>query len=368
MKFCVEVHDGITGIRALEREWLGLLTGRSWHPFERPEFYAAMALSDFARGGDLKFFAVRSGSNLRAVCPVIRWEPWASSRPAWVHRPSRFAHWSLPDNDQLPISGPCIAVGVNTEAILGVVLRQLAKDRRCNKVIFPGLVPVAGQKIWQFFPRWATRVHDVGCYEIFFGKSVSNAYSQMPKSLKKSLGRAEAAFVALDDATFEVGNPKEWESDFCDFLAVEGSGWKGLAGTAIVKSPELENFYRQLACEFGRAGLLRINRLVVAGKVAAAHFAVVGSGRLFILKSGYDESYYKFSPGNLLRFKALLVGLGSGEYEALNVVGTPSWCLSWKPRLVSLCAAEVFLPNAAGLFSKAYSGASSILRRIKRQE
>ena len=98
-----------------------------------------------------------------------------------------------------------------------------------------------------------------------------------------------------------VDEPAELERELSDGLALEASGWKGQAGTAMLASQETEFFYRELARAFHEAGELRFSALRVDGRLAAFDFALLHRGRYFLLKTAYDEDLRTLAPGLVLR-------------------------------------------------------------------
>jgi hypothetical protein len=98
-----------------------------------------------------------------------------------------------------------------------------------------------------------------------------------------------------------VRSPERLDSELARGLAVEASGWKGAAGTAIVSSPDTLAFYRAVARGFHRTGRLRLSELWLDGRVVAFDLALLHGRRLHLLKTGYDESVRALAPGLVLR-------------------------------------------------------------------
>jgi CelD/BcsL family acetyltransferase involved in cellulose biosynthesis len=104
------------------------------------------------------------------------------------------------------------------------------------------------------------------------------------------------------DVRYElVYSPDNLEPALARGLAVEASGWKGAAGTAIVSSPDTHGFYGAVARGFHRSGALRLSELWLDGRVVAFDLSLLHAGRLHLLKTGYDESLRSLSPGLVLR-------------------------------------------------------------------
>jgi CelD/BcsL family acetyltransferase involved in cellulose biosynthesis len=98
-----------------------------------------------------------------------------------------------------------------------------------------------------------------------------------------------------------VYDPQDVDGALARGLAVEASGWKGAAGTAIVSAPDTDAFYRAVAHGFHRSGDLRLSELWLDGRLVAFDLSLLHDGRLHLLKTGYDERVRALAPGLVLR-------------------------------------------------------------------
>ncbi len=90
---------------------------------------------------------------------------------------------------------------------------------------------------------------------------------------------------------------------WCDaFFALEKSGWKGRAGTAIACDREAEAFMREALCEEGARGRLDFWTLTLDDEPIAMAFALKQPPEAWLMKIAYDENFSQFSPGALLVF------------------------------------------------------------------
>jgi CelD/BcsL family acetyltransferase involved in cellulose biosynthesis len=88
---------------------------------------------------------------------------------------------------------------------------------------------------------------------------------------------------------------------FEECLRLEAAGWKGEAGTAILCSPGMAAFYREVLAQLARSGELRLSTLRLDGRLAAFDFGFLFGDRIFSMKTAYDESLKKVVPGLVLR-------------------------------------------------------------------
>jgi CelD/BcsL family acetyltransferase involved in cellulose biosynthesis len=109
-------------------------------------------------------------------------------------------------------------------------------------------------------------------------------------------------------------------------FAVEGSGWKARCGTAINSSPETRSFYFHVAEAFHQLDELRLSWCELADGWAAFDLCVLMGGRLWLLKTGFEERHRRLAPGLVLRLSVIgrCFELGLDAHELL---GTDS---EWK--------------------------------------
>lgn len=129
------------------------------------------------------------------------------------------------------------------------------------------------------------------------------------------------------EAQFDiVGAPRDLEAELDAGFAVEASGWKGREGTAIISTPETERFYRDVARLFHERDGLRLSRIVLDGTIAAFDFCLLYRGRLYLLKTGFDERFRRLAPGLVMRLSNIERCFELG-YEAHELGGEAS---DWK--------------------------------------
>jgi len=110
---------------------------------------------------------------------------------------------------------------------------------------------------------------------------------------------------------------------------VEGAGWKGREGTALISDPLRRGFYTRYADAACREGILRLSFLRIGGQAAATQIAVQCADAFWLLKIGYDEQFAQCSPGTLLTAESLSYAARQGlrSYEFLGTV--EPWVQMW---------------------------------------
>lgn len=131
---------------------------------------------------------------------------------------------------------------------------------------------------------------------------------------RKRLGRArrnlEAALAG--PVTTEDRAHDDFDGALERFLALEHSGWKGRAGTALISTPAGAAFFRRTMTAAERAGRAQVWELRVGSTAVAGLCAVVGGAGVFHLKTAYDEGHRSHSPGLQLEVEVVKAFHGDG--------------------------------------------------------
>lgn len=118
--------------------------------------------------------------------------------------------------------------------------------------------------------------------------------SNMRNNLKRWESRLRAA-GKLEPVRLEPGGDLErWTREF---MALEASGWKGKAGTALSCREDDRRFVAAAFPEGFRRGKLHITGLDLDGKPLSRHLYVGSDDGAFTLKIAYDEAHASCSPG-----------------------------------------------------------------------
>lgn len=141
------------------------------------------------------------------------------------------------------------------------------------------------------------------------------------RNLRSQVARRGRALERLGTVTFRaVKGGEELPGALEHVLRLEGSGWKGREGTAILSDPALEALYRSFAARAAERGWLRLYLLELEGQPIAADFGCAFGGTGFLMKTGFDEHYGELSPGLVLRARVLQASIeeGLGAYDFLG--------------------------------------------------
>ena len=95
------------------------------------------------------------------------------------------------------------------------------------------------------------------------------------------------------------------DGQLAEGFALEASGWKGEAGTAIAQDPATHGFYTELARNAADTGKLVLYLMRLDGRPIGFHYALEHGGHYLLLKPAYDEALGECSPGQLLMDEVL---------------------------------------------------------------
>ena len=131
---------------------------------------------------------------------------------------------------------------------------------------------------------------------------------------RRKMGREHGAVIEA------VVAPVDLAAELRAGFEVEASGWKGAAGTAILSHPATTRFYEQVAAWAHARGELRLSRVTLDGRMAAFDLTLLRGGRLYLLKTGFDERYRRLAPGLVLRLSTIerCFELGLAAHELLG--------------------------------------------------
>jgi CelD/BcsL family acetyltransferase involved in cellulose biosynthesis len=171
------------------------------------------------------------------------------------------------------------------------------------------------------------------------------------------------------DATIElIEAPASVDDALESGFRLEASGWKGRAGTAVLSSPAMTSFYRSLVRIFLDQGKLRISRIILDGSLVAFDLAVRHGASLYSLKTGFDESYRRLSPGLVLRM-SIIRRCFEADVEAYEFLGPAyAWTRNFTSSGRDHVTVRLYSRSPAGALVYAYRRSlHPVLRRAVRR-
>lgn len=136
---------------------------------------------------------------------------------------------------------------------------------------------------------------------------------------KQRLRAARRELDKFGKVTFHnTDDSKEFKQSFNDFLLLEETSWKGLQKTALKSTPATEKFAKNAAFNAIQNKKCQIHELKLNGKTIASLIAFESKGYIYPWKIAFDESYSKYSIGNLLTTHATAEFAKSKSFKGLD--------------------------------------------------
>jgi CelD/BcsL family acetyltransferase involved in cellulose biosynthesis len=288
VSLAAEWVTGAAGFEALAEEWEAALPADSL-PFDLHCWYVAWWAA-FGGAGEPEICTVRRDGALAGAFPLLR--DAGRTRPlANVHSPS-FRPWASDREALRALASAALERG-------GRELELIALPAEDSSVSCLRESAAAASLLTLSEPSYASPAVETGGDFESWRKLSKGRWGAPLERFRRKMGRDH-------EARFEIVRPPaDLEAELASGFAVEASGWKGEAGTAIVSRPETEAFYRAIAAAFHERGELRLSRIELDGRVAAFDLCIEHGGRLFLLKTGFDEEFRRLAPGLVMRLAAI---------------------------------------------------------------
>lgn len=123
---------------------------------------------------------------------------------------------------------------------------------------------------------------------------------------------------------------------FDDYVALEGAGWKGRAGTAMANSPAIVDFARTALADLAPRGAASILTLFTGDRPAAMLICLHEGATALTWKIAYDETLSHYSPGALLMLEAPEHLFADPRVTLIDSLATPNHPMIdhlWRGRL-----------------------------------
>jgi CelD/BcsL family acetyltransferase involved in cellulose biosynthesis len=340
----VEVYEDIG---ALAFEWQALCEEVGTSPFLRPDWIAAWWRS-FGHG-DLELFALRRGRRVAAVLPLYR----------------RGSSLRSTTNAHTPEFGAVAADEIAARAIAEAVFARS-----------PRRLELAFLDAERGLTHWRAAAESAG-YRVVQQTITRSPYLEigtdwaayersLPSGVRSKIKRGARRLRALGELRFEVEDgSRHLDRLLAEGFRVEASGWKQRQGTAIESKPETAQFYRDVAQSAAERGRLRLAFLRLDGTALAFSLGLEESNAYYVLKSGYDPAYSKYSPGFILRYE--LVARAFAEqlvrYEFLGA--DEPWKLIWTTTTRERAVLRAFPPSPRGVVEwAAFAHGRTLAKRV----
>ena len=333
MMTTVEINDRID---PLEAEWERLAQHLQASPFLRPGWADAWWRAFGA--GRLQILAAYQNGNLAGVLPLRRYRGVLSSTT----------------NDHSPLFGVLAANGTAADALARALFSQ--KPRRIDLSLLPSsdvgvslVHTAAGAAGYRVI---ADSMHR-SPYVVVNETSWDAYQSGLSKNLRQDVRRRERQLEQAGRLTLEVcDGTKRLDELLEEGFSIEGSGWKEAEGTSINAHPATRRFYTETARWAAEGGFLRLAFLRLDGQPLAFDFCLESHKIHYLIKTGYDPAYAKFSPGKILRH--LMIARAFSEGLAVYDMGgvAEPYKQRYTDRHRELWSLRMFAPTPLGFLDR----------------
>jgi len=267
------------------------------NPFFRREFVQAASTS---YGKDPLLLVGATGSEwifCLPVDPVPRWRRLAVPCLApWMPDVTYLSN-PLVDADYVEEAARALAAFVATEReTAALILDPIDPDDASGAALTDAFVMAGHEPIR--YAEWERGALHRRAEPTYVDEAMSAKRRKELRRLRRALGRDLGGEVELVD--------RSDDPSACDeFLRLEGAGWKGSEGTALLSNPATAAFFRSMGESATAAGRLQILSLEGAGRTIAMQCNLIDRGTLFGFKVAYDDEFSRYSPGSLLEVDAI---------------------------------------------------------------
>ena len=144
------------------------------------------------------------------------------------------------------------------------------------------------------------------------------------QDLRRKMVRGLQRCAADGEVTLELVDrlaADEVERRLREAFAVEDAGWKGVAGSSVLRTPGMFAFFLRQAQQLARWDQLALAMLRSGRAPLAFCYGLAAKGVFHSCKVGFDPQFGHDSPGQLLRYCLIERLQNDAEYRALDFVG-----------------------------------------------
>lgn len=127
--------------------------------------------------------------------------------------------------------------------------------------------------------------------------------------------------------------PEQVEALMRRGFEVEDRSWKGVAGTSVLRSPGMFDFFCRQAEQLARWGQLELAFLECGSHPIAFAYGLTAKGVYHSYKTGYDPRYATYSPGQLLRYYLFEHFFSQPQRRAIDYMAPTDAHRKWRPTI-----------------------------------
>lgn len=291
------------------------------NPCNEPDFVLP-AMRHLPDGHRVKLLVAMAGDQMDACLPVLPVARWRKKVPlpalaAWNH-PYQLLGSPLVDRTR-PVEALTALLrlrGMKRAPALFLSIEDMGDGGPVAAALTEAAAAVRGRVL-----RW----------ESWERATLTRADAAPPAAGRHKRVRRQRRALEREAGPATVVDRAQQEGVVERFMALEASGWKGRAGTALTSRPGDAAFFREVCERFTRAGRLEMRCLEVASGPVAMQTALRAGDGIFHFKVAFDETYGDYSPGVQLLvdfadgFPEETIGFRDSCTAASNVTESQVW-------------------------------------------
>jgi CelD/BcsL family acetyltransferase involved in cellulose biosynthesis len=185
----------------------------------------------------------------------------------------------------------------------------------------------------EFQEAYRVGLVDIGRDWQTYEASLSRNHRKNMRKARQRLEQAGPMRVVVEDQI----SPEQIEPLLRRTFEIEDRSWKGPAGTSVLRSPGIFEFFLAQARQLAAWSQLEVGFLELAGQAIAFEYGYRAKGVAFSHKVSYDERFAAQSPGQLLMLEMLRRFHADAEIQLLDCLGPLSDAVGrWTTRTYSL--------------------------------
>ena len=118
----------------------------------------------------------------------------------------------------------------------------------------------------------------------------------------------------------EIGDDDKIEDALKHFYDIEDKNWKGRAKSSLKKTYQGE-LYAKFAQYFSKKNRIIIYFLQLNDQNIAGLYTIIDQGVCYLIKAGYDEDFYPYSPSTVLLYSLFEKLFGNKEIKKIDFFG-----------------------------------------------
>lgn len=152
------------------------------------------------------------------------------------------------------------------------------------------------------------------------------------KRQRANLRNAQSRMVRAGGGDFTTATLETTPEFLDDLFKLHAARWSIAGEPGVLAEGRIQSFHRACAPALLAAGFLRMDRLRVKGRTAAALYSLWDRGTVFCYLQGYDPEFSAISPGTQLMCRVMQQAVQSGMQRFDFLRGQEDYKQHWRAR------------------------------------